>query len=361
MSVKGFYLMNKDNIVLEFALYRDTFGVSYTQVGPIRDTLPIGLVDFSDWIRSRFAISTRLNITDLFSRFGIINIEDYIQATNCIAVTDTYWVKPVDSKKTWNSVSPYRNSLNKVISEFALTGVSTLNGSITGSPDLSTNGHYRKCWKKEGGDLYMYKTGSTGASNTGNEPFSEVFAYQLASYLGIKCTKYVHKKYKGVDVSVCKNMCTEDTGLVSFDKIINSKSTDYAKLLQYDTSCEVIAMLVLDSLLCNRDRLFENIGYTVWNDTQEVMGLAPIYDNNLSCLPYCVSDKSIEEFISSIRLQTGITFNDLYKMVKCKYSASLISRAKSFSFKPIGVAKADKRIPLLNKMLKFRVNECMRS
>lgn len=225
-----FYLMNKDNIVLEFNLERTVLGLSYSIVGEVMEVLPRGLKDFSEWVKSRYIFSHRNDITLLFRQLGINKLEDYLDITNCISITDTFWVKSVDSKKSWRNVSPYCNSLNKTIAEFSFTG--KVNGKyITGSPDLSTGGNFPKCWKKNNGEIYLYKAGTSGAFNAGYEPYSEVFAYQLANYLGLDCVEYKYALYKGKDVSVCKNMCSESVGLISLRDMLDDDCTDFEKLL----------------------------------------------------------------------------------------------------------------------------------
>ena len=359
-----FYLMNKDNIVVCFNVVRTPLGVNYNILGDVIGALPRDLKDISDWIKSRYILSHRADISALFAQLGIVNIEDYIEITNCISLNDTFWVKSVDSNKNWNSVSPYRNSLNKTISEFSFTG-SKVNGKyITGSPDFSTGGNFPKCWKKVNGGIYLYKAGTSGASNAGLEPFSEVFAYQLGKYLGLDCLEYKYSYYKNTCVSTCRNMCNEDIGLISFRDLIQDSITDYNKVFNYVKNNKVemqkvIDMLFLDSLLCNVDRHFGNISFYVNNATQRIVGMSSIYDNNLSCIPYYTEGEDLIYYINDIRAKDGKTFDELYDMIKCKRTRKLLQEAGKFKFKKIGVPKADARVPILNRMLEYRINCCL--
>ncbi|MBP3507938.1 MAG: HipA domain-containing protein [Lachnospiraceae bacterium] len=358
--------MNKDNIVLRFEISRSVLGVNYNIVGDVMGVLPKDLVDISEWVKSRYILSHRVDVLALFSQLGAVNIEDYISITNCISLNDTFWIKPADSNKNWNFVSPYRNSLNKTISEFSFTG--KVNGKyISGSPDFSTGGNYPKCWKRVNNDIYLYKAGTNGFYNVGLEPFSEIFAYQLAKYLGFDCVEYKYKYYKNTDACVCKNMCNETIGLISFKDLIKDSVTDYNKVFNYIVNSsnskmemkKFIDMLLLDTLVCNVDRHFGNISYYIDNDTQQILGISSIYDNNLSCIPYYVEDEDLIYCINDIRAKDGSTFNELYNLIKCSYTKSLLQKARNFKFSKIGVSKADKRVPILNKMLDYRISECL--
>lgn len=359
-----FYLMNKDNIVVYFNVVRTPLGVNYNILGDVIGALPRDLKDISDWIKSRYILSHRADISALFTQLGIVNIEDYIEITNCISLNDTFWVKSADSNKNWNSVSPYRNSLNKTISEFSFTGGKVNGKYITGSPDFSTGGNFPKCWKKVNGGIYLYKAGTSGASNAGLEPFSEVFAYQLGKYLGLDCLEYKYSYYKNTCVSTCRNMCNEDIGLISFRDLIWDSITDYNKVFNYVKNNKVemqkvIDMLFLDSLLCNVDRHFGNISFYVNNATQRIVGMSSIYDNNLSCIPYYTENEDLIYYINDIRAKDGRTFDELYDMIKCKRTRKLLQEAGKFKFKKIGVPKADARVPILNRMLEYRINCCL--
>lgn len=54
-------------------------------------------------------------------------------------------------------------------------------------------GMLAKAWRKnplkrEG--IFLYKSGSKGCANCGNEPYSEFYAYQIARTMGLDVTPY---------------------------------------------------------------------------------------------------------------------------------------------------------------------------
>mgnify|MGYP004519065705 CR=1 FL=1 len=364
-----YYLMNKDNIIFRFNISRDALGVRYSLIGNIQGVMPRDLKDLGKWIEKRHILSHRNDIEILFRSIGINDIESIIDITHCVAITDTFWIKRVNSSKKWENVSPYRNSLNKVISDFSFNG--EVNGkNITSSPDFSTGGNFPKCWKKNNGSLYLYKAGSDGAINAGNEPYSEIFAYQLAKYLDIDCIEYKYGHYKEKDVSICKNMCSEEIGLIALSDVVETSAIDFKKILDMYKSRGIeqdvkrcVDMLLLDALTCNIDRHLGNISHYINNDTQEILGMSKIYDNNLALIPYYYSYESgckPLEYVDSLRAKDGRTFNELYALIKSNYTRKKLIKAQDFKFKSIGVKSADERLTLLNIIVKYRVKECLK-
>ena len=64
----------------------------------------------------------------------------------------------------------------------AFTGYgSKARASLASSPEFTINGMLPKCWRR-----ISRKVGATsGASNTGNEPYSELYAYEIGTALGM--------------------------------------------------------------------------------------------------------------------------------------------------------------------------------
>ena len=102
------------------------------------------------------------------------------------------------------------------------------------SPELTTNGMLRKAWRfVEGDGIYLYKGGTEGAANTGNEPYSEYYACQIAGlvllcwtfgYFGNSVYAWFGKvwepsEYKGLNAtSYLSNDFTEDVAGIKWLK-----------------------------------------------------------------------------------------------------------------------------------------------
>lgn len=62
----------------------------------------------------------------------------------------------------------------------AYTGYGSSDKAFTTSPELTTDGMLPKAWRSVNGGIYLYKGGSSGAANAGNEPYAEYYAAQIA-------------------------------------------------------------------------------------------------------------------------------------------------------------------------------------
>ncbi len=337
-----FYLMNKDTRVASFIC--NSIGIKNISITDIyrEELLPIGIRNgllFSDWLNNRLVLSHRKNIVEMFNNIGIVNQEDVLQITKGISLNDTFWVKDVNSNIKWKSISPYTNPLNREIANYSFSEARLVDGkAISHSADFATSGQFPKCWKRIDNDIYLIKGGSRGHALAGNEPFSEIHAYMISKHLQMESIEYKYIKYKGVDATKCKNMCNEEIGIYPLNEVAPHINTYEELINHFKKSKElykIIDTLLLDYLTLNTDRHFGNISVFVNNYTQQIIGLTPIYDNNLSLLPTYSEeyDKSIENYISGykgITTRTGISFDQLFELIDCKYVRSKISMLQGF-------------------------------
>ena len=353
MSV--FYLKNRDVNVLKFSIetIRNDF-VNYNLLSIIRKNLiPLNMKDLPSWVSGRYLMGYRGELKVFFNMLGVCRMEDFVSITHCISLCDTYWVCLEDSSISWKSVSPYTNPLNKVIADYAFER--KINGKcITGSPDFSTDGTFPKCWKRKNGKLYLLKAGSSGARNAGLEPYSEVYASRVSELLGLVFyTKYSLSSHKGILVSECECITSERFGMISYKDIAKGTSLrDFLNDNRFEPTSK-IDMLLLDYLTCNVDRHYGNIGVLVENEYNMVMNLAPIFDNNLSCLPYYTVDENLEYYINDIRAKDGSTWEELYRMIDCKYTRE---RMNLFIRRYKYISVCSKRDSIVNKMLKIQIS-----
>ena len=53
----------------------------------------------------------------------------------------------------------------------------------------------------EGDGIYLYKGGTSGAANTGNEPYSEYYASQIAQAMGLNAVVYELENWRTGKIS----------------------------------------------------------------------------------------------------------------------------------------------------------------
>ena len=181
-----YVLMNKDTAVLSFLCERNEFDepVFLELTWHVRYR-PIGYRSLSGFLERRKAPKHREHIQRLLERFGCDDLEGFINVTHAVSLNDTFWVKKADSDLRWQQISLYSNAFDQLISEAAFDGSASSSELSSTSPEFGTDGNYAKCWVREEGDIYLYKTGS---SRYEIEPLSEFLAAQLAVEL---CSSYV--------------------------------------------------------------------------------------------------------------------------------------------------------------------------
>lgn len=71
----------------------------------------------------------------------------------------------------------YDNRFSKILALTAFTGCgSSVRTSLASCPEFTTNGMLPKCWRRTGGKIRLYKGGTRGGYNTGNELYSKFYA-----------------------------------------------------------------------------------------------------------------------------------------------------------------------------------------
>ena len=53
---------------------------------------------------------------------------------------------------------------------------SSVRAAFLSSPEFTTNGMLPKCWRRMENKIYLYKGATSGAANTGMEPYSELYS-----------------------------------------------------------------------------------------------------------------------------------------------------------------------------------------
>ena len=138
-----------------------------------------------------------------------------------------------------------------------------------------------------------YKGGTFGASNTGNEPYSEYYAYQIAEILGIDAVKYGLSMWKSELCSTCELFTSKSILYTCWEnhyyrwdeggrRILSELGDKYIDALH--------DMFVLDALICNTDRHFGNFGFLVDNETNTIIAPAPLFDHGNSLFNFAGKD-----------------------------------------------------------------------
>lgn len=170
----------------------------------------------SRWLRRRTIPKNRAYVHSLLAKCGLsLNRPlSIISVCKGLSLNDCYWVVEDGDTASFGKVNLFDNPFSNVLAELAFTGYgSRVRASLLSSPEFTTNGMLRKCWRRIGGKVYLYKGGTEGAANTGNEPYSEFYAAQIAAAMGVHAIPYALSRWKGVLCSTCELFTDMPTSL----------------------------------------------------------------------------------------------------------------------------------------------------
>ena len=213
--------------------------------------LPLGLTltpdGLSRWLRRRTIPKNRAYVHSLLAKCGL-NLNrplGIISVCKGLSLNDCYWVVEDGDTASFDKVNLYDNPFSNVLAELAFTGYgSSVRTSLLSSPEFTTNGMLRKCWRRIGGKVYLYKGG-----------MEAVKAY--------------------------------------YEKL----GTEFVNALN--------EMLVFDAVICNVDRHFGNFGVMVDNRTNTIVSPAPLFDHGNSLFNFAgvdawANEAALEAYIETL-------------------------------------------------------------
>lgn len=252
------------------------------------------------WIKSRTIPKNREFVYKILMELNLSlnDIEGIISISKGLSLNDCYWIVESEFNGLFKNYNLYDNDFNKTLSLLAYTGYASIkHKDFISSPEFTTNGMLAKAWRKnpqrkEG--IFLYKSGSTGFANSGKEPYSEFYAYQIAKTMGLNVTEYTLGKWKGRLNSICKLFSSKEFSFVSIYHLVNDGGwqsvLNYYKSLGKQFYDDLVDMIIFDAIILNTDRHFGNFGFLIDNSTNTIQKTAPIFDNGLSLFHDALED-----------------------------------------------------------------------
>ena len=294
------------------------------------------------WLQKRVIPKNRAYVAEILKTFGlsINDTKGIIDICKCLSLNDSYWVVPRDFTGTFAQYNLYENRFSEILSLVAYTGIGQSDAAFTTSPELTTNGMLPKAWRFIPGEgIYLYKGGTFGAANTGNEPYSEYYASQVAQAMGLNAVTYELENWKGITASRCKLFTDIDTAYIPIGRIVREGGLkaclDYYKELGEGPYEQVKSMLVFDAVIYNEDRHFGNFGVLRDNHSGEIIGAAPVFDNGLSLFNFAMPDdfKDLDSYAKTRGTPYGVSFESICREVMGPVQARQLRRLIGFTFR----------------------------
>ena len=271
-----------------------------------RDLLPLGMElsgsGIAKWLKQRTIPKNRAYVNSFLSKCGLhINRPmNIIRVSKGLSLNDCYWVVEEGFNGTFEKYNLYDNRFSQLLALIAFTGYgSSVRTSLVSCPEFTTNGMLPKCWRRVNGTIRLYKGGTSGASNTGCEPYSEYYAAQIAKAMGINSVSYNLSKWKGELCSVCDLFTSKDYSYLPIGRMVTVGGMEAVREYYQSLGKEYIdalnTMLVFDAVIFNTDRHFGNFGFMVNNKTNKITASAPLFDHGNALFNYAGRD-DLENF-----------------------------------------------------------------
>lgn len=366
-----------NEILLTFSLEEKGLEGLSVQIQTVREDLkkllPIDLSTTSSgiikWLQKRVIPKNRAFVDEILKSLGlsINNTKGIIDVCKGLSLNDSYWVVPQEFEGKFEEYNLYENRFSEVLSLVAYTGVCASNHAFTTSPELTTQGMLRKAWRYiENDGIYLYKGGTEGAANAGNEPYSEYYACQIAKAMGLNAVSYELENWKGILASKCKLFTDIDTAFIPIGHIVKEGGIkaclDYYKALSDDAYEELCSMLVFDAVIYNEDRHFGNFGILRDNHTGEIIGPAPIFDNGLSLFNFAMPEdfNNLSEYARTRSTPYGVSFESVCQEVIGKKQALQLRKLLDFEFKRHpSINLPEERLQAIERHIKIRARELL--
>ena len=258
-----------------------------------KELLPLGMdtsnKGLASWLKGRTIPKNRAYVNAFLAKCGLNANRpmDVISVCKGLSLNDAYWVVEDGFRGTFEENNLYDNSFSRILAMIAFTG----NGSSTGSsfassPEFTTNGMLPKCWRRIGGKIYLYKGATSGASNTGNEPYSELYAYEIGTAMGVNVVPYKISKWKNHLCSVCEIFTNKELAFVPIGRIVKTGGMKAVRAYYEKLGQEYVDalndMIIFDAVIYNTDRHYGNFGVLVDSKTNQVVAPAPLFDHGNS-------------------------------------------------------------------------------
>lgn len=316
----------------------------------------------SSIIKSRGVAKHRKHIQDLLNELGLNSEVDVVNITKGLSLTDTFWIQKKNEDLDWNDINLYDNHFDEVISKIAFDGGLYGIQMSTTSPEFLTDGAFDKCWyvEKENNKIYLMKKGTKGFANSGLEVYSEKYAYQIATALGLDCIEYEVVKFRGSLVSKCELMTSKEVSIFPLSAFVADTHMETIIKFVKDNKLEKGLMdnFTLDYLTLNTDRHANNIQIMVDSTSLEILKVAPIFDNGCSLLCYYMEEHdNLNKYIKERRPTLYSKFMDIFELNTILNLANLdFNSLTNFRFDRTGKYNLlDSRLNMLEDLIQQRI------
>lgn len=359
---KAYLLKNKNRVIASFSLQKQEIKQLFNGEEVLQSLyeivdlqiifsslLPYDLQDdctphsLKKWIEKRKVPKNRAFVEKIIHTYHSKeegNFLSYVDVSLSLSLNDAYWITPSDREYQWERYNLYNNPLDSMLIEVAFNGISYRATGLVTTPEYTTNGALRKCWRVSEGKVKLYKASSQAFANGGREAYGEYYVAQIAKSMGLDCVSYDLEEFHGEIVSVCPLFCSEEVGFLPMYSALSKEARGLRKFelleaIQSIYGKEALADLMLfDALIYNTDRHLGNFGMLFSNENNTFIKPAPIFDNGLCMFNFLIEDEleNIEEALSDKTSSFEIPFDLQLELFVSKRHIPMLQKLVDFKF-----------------------------
>lgn len=377
MQNKTYILKHFDRDIVEFRFNSSALSGSSIEIVQKYNTnktfFPLGLEinneNLLSWIKSRTIPKNREFVHKVLIELGLSldDLEGIVSISKSLSLNDCYWIVEKGFTGKFENYNLYDNDFNKTLSLLAYTGYASVKKEgFLSSPEFTTNGMLAKAWRRNPQGrkgTFLYKGGSHGCANCGKEPYSEFYASQIAKSMELDATPYTLGKWKGKVNSICELFSSKELAFVPIYHLVKEGSWEavlaYYKNLGESYYEALIEMLIFDVIILNTDRHFGNFGLLVDNTTNEIVSVAPIFDNGLSLFADALDDDldDIEAYAKTKSMKNAGDFVLFSEKIMTKKVKQKVRKLIGFTFDKSSKYKLhNKRLRKIEQYIEHRVS-----
>lgn len=263
--------------------------------------------ELPDWLSGRFSENGRWLLAALKNHGVTYDLFHALQLTSALSLTDAFWVH--DGSKTWEKENLFSNEFSEEIAHLALSrGMAPdLIQRMQRSPEYTSDGALRKCWRRQKNSLFLLKAASRRSHAENNQATAEWFAWHVAQCLSFFAVPYTIENFHHSDgsseiVSSCPIFTSDNRGFspaYEYLPYCGMKKWQMSDFFLNDPQSHAVLasvlgkqqyedMMLFDTIIGNKDRHMGNYGVLFDTRSGTMMTMAPLFDNGLSffSLPY---------------------------------------------------------------------------
>jgi hypothetical protein len=296
----NYLLMHKNVRAAELSIDEDLFSITRISKVFNREHMPVGTykpngeidrLEINNWFFERCIPGGRADIKEALEILHLRDIRELLLKSHGLSLTDQYWFQKTGENLDWNKINYFDNDFFNDVGN-ALFAVRGKRGHTNyESPDNTTNGNLQKRWAISDGRRILIKAGQ---GRDFQEPYNEVIASCIMNKIGIDHVHYKIGWRNDTPYSICENFIHSGTEFISASYVRNllkksNSESDYEHLIRIyekngleNARQDIDKMIVLDYIIGNTDRHYNNFGIIRDAETLRWIKPAPLYDNEAS-------------------------------------------------------------------------------